>query len=153
MKKELIELLRGGSAHASLRKAFDGISPVNRNKIVPGLPDQKTIWELLEHLRIAQEDIIRYTFDEGWISPSFPEGYWSQKEKYNEDNWNKSLKVLFDDLNSLIKFIENTDFDLSNPIPHGEGRSYLRQVLLVADHNAYHSAQVVDIRKRLGDWK
>ncbi|GJQ61456.1 MAG: hypothetical protein SCALA702_05090 [Melioribacteraceae bacterium] len=152
MKAELIELLKGGSAHVSILKVFENVKPEIRNRVAEGTKDGKTLWQLLEHMRIAQEDIIRYTLDEGWESAVFPDGYWPQSKECTDAQWNTSLNSFRGDLEYLIKFINSADFDLTTLIPHGEGRSYLREILLVADHNAYHAAQAVDIRKRLGDW-
>ena len=152
MKAELIELLKGGSAHVSILKVFENVKPEIRNRVAEGTKDGKTLWQLLEHMRIAQEDIIRYTFDEGWESPVFPDGYWPQIKECTDVQWNTSLNSFRGDLEYLIKFINSADFDLTTHIPHGEGRSYLREILLVADHNTYHAAQAVDIIKRLGDW-
>lgn len=152
MKEELIELLKGGSAHVAILKVFANVAPEFRNQIAEGTNDGKTLWQLLEHMRIAQEDIIRYTFDEGWESPDFPDGYWPENNECTETEWSTSLGAFRGDLEYLIRFINSADFDLTSTIPHGEGRTYLREILLVADHNAYHAAQAVDIRKRLGNW-
>lgn len=153
MKKELVSLLKGGSAHLPFSKLIDNISPENRNRLADSDGMLHTIWEELEHIRRAQEDIIRYTFDESWESPVFPDGYWPEKNKFSEQAWSETIDGFISDLDDIIKFIQNTDIDLTTEIPHGEGRTYLRQILLIADHNAYHFGKIVDLRKRLGDWR
>jgi hypothetical protein len=116
-------------------------------------PGAHTVWELLEHLRIAQEDIVRYTLDPGWVSPEWPKGYWPDPAAaVTEEAWKASLDGFFAGLEETVALARNPAIDLTARLPHGEGRTYLRQVLLVADHNAYHLGQVVETRKALGDW-
>jgi uncharacterized damage-inducible protein DinB len=113
---------------------------------------EHSIRQILEHLRIAQEDILRYTLDSSWQSPEFPAGYWGSSES-GDEAWSRSLSRFFSDLDEVIGLVEDPRLDLTAEIPHGEGRTYLREVLLVADHNAYHLGQIVQIRKVIGDWK
>src|SRR5262249_1976049 len=102
---------------------------------------------------IAQEDIWRYTFDAKWVSPSWPAGYWpAGRENLPEERWTAALSAFFADLAEVIRRVQDPNFDLTAEVPHGEGRTYLRQVLLLADHNAYHLGQIVQLRKLLGDW-
>jgi uncharacterized damage-inducible protein DinB len=112
-----------------------------------------SVWEELEHMRLAQEDILRYTLDASWTSPDFPEGYWPKEtDELTEEKWSASVAAFFADLEETIKMVEDSKLDLTAEVPHGEGRTYLRQVLLIADHNAYHLGQIVQTRKALGDW-
>jgi uncharacterized damage-inducible protein DinB len=152
LRKNLIELLQGGHAHVSTEKALEGIKAELRNaRPADGL---HSVWEELEHMRIAQEDILHYTLDAGWKSPDWPEGYWPAKtETVTDRMWSDSLSEFFADLQELIDVVQDSGLDLTAKIPHGEGRTYLRQILLVADHNAYHLGQIVQTRKALGDWK
>ena len=151
LRKNLIELLRGGSAHVSLEKALDDVNQEIRN--FRGTPNIHSIYEELEHMRIAQEDILRYTLEPGWDSPEWPDGYWpDDNDSMNDEKWKNTLNGFFDDLEYLIGLVNDEKIDLTEEIPHGEGRTYLRQILLVADHNAYHIGKIVDIRKILGDW-
>jgi hypothetical protein len=91
--------------------------------------------------------------DETWKSPPFPDGYWpSDNDDLTEKIWEETIANFFNDLEELITFVRETDLDLTAQIPHGEGRTYLREILLVADHNAYHLGQIVQIRKNLGNW-
>jgi uncharacterized damage-inducible protein DinB len=151
LRNDLIELLKGGHAHASAERILRGISSEARNTRPSGMPH--TIWELLEHMRLAQEDILRYTLDPNWVSPKFPEGYWpSDSKPSTESDWSNSLSNFLRDLGDVIKLVEDNRVDLTAEIPHGEGRTYLREILLVADHNSYHLGQIAQIRKGLGDW-
>lgn len=151
LRQNLLELLRGGHAHVTLKQALDGLDPTLRNaRPADGL---HSVWEELEHMRLAQEDILRYTLDASWVSPDFPEGYWPKETgDLTEEAWEVSVAAFFADLEAVIKMVEDQTLDLTAEIPHGEGRTYLRQVLLVADHNAYHLGQIVQTRKALGDW-
>lgn len=150
-RKNLVELLRGGSAHVSIEKALDDINPEIRN--FRGTPNIHSIYEELDHMRIAQEDILRYTLNENWKSPEWPDGYWpDDNDSMNDDIWNNTYKSFFSDLETLVNFVNDDSIDLTEEMPHGEGRTYLREILLVADHNAYHIGKIIDIRKILGDW-
>jgi hypothetical protein len=151
LRKNLVELLRGGSAHVSIAKALAEINPELRN--FRPEPNIHSIYEELEHMRIAQEDIYRYTMHEGWESPTWPDGYWPENnDVLNADIWDSTLQKFLGDLNRVIDLVNDDSIDLTSEIPHGEGRTYLREILLVADHNAYHIGKIIDIRKMLGDW-
>ena len=114
---------------------------------------EHSVWELLEHLRLAQEDIIRYTLDASWASPEFPAGYWPGAAGEIDDvAWQKSVRGFRDGRQETVDLVRDRARDITAKIPHGEFRTYLRQILLVADHNAYHLAQIVQVRKALGDW-
>ena len=150
-RRNLIELLRGGQAHVTAKKVLAGIKPELRHvRPAEGL---HSVWEELEHIRIAQEDILRYTLDASWQSPVWPKGYWPEAtEGLPEEIWSASVAGFFADLDEVIALIQNSTLDLTAQIPHGEGRTYLREILLVADHNAYHLGQIVQTRKFLGNW-
>ena len=152
LREQLVELLRGGEAHIKADAALANVSPQFRN--VRPAPKVHSIWEELEHLRIAQEDILRYTIDASWKSPEFPGGFWAAKaESVTDEMWKASVDGFFADLEEVITLVQDAKLDLTAEIPHGEGRTYLREVLLVADHNAYHFGQIVQARKLLGDWR
>jgi uncharacterized damage-inducible protein DinB len=151
MRCALVELLRGGSAHVDARRVLEGIPRSAREKAPE--TGATTIWGELEHMRIAQEDIIRYTLDQAWVSPEWPEGYWPSEMPADEGAWDRSVEGFFRDLDDVVSLVEDESVDLTAEIPHGEGRTYLRQALLVADHNAYHLGQIVLLRKLLGVWE
>jgi uncharacterized damage-inducible protein DinB len=151
LRQNLIELLRGGHAHVTPEQALDGLDPASRNMRPANSPH--SVWENLEHMRLAQEDILRYTIDASWVSPDFPEGYWPKEAgELTEKAWEASVAGFIADLALVVNLVEDRKLDLTAEIPHGEGRTYLRQILLVADHNAYHLGQIVQIRKALGAW-
>ena len=151
LRKDLIELLKGGHAHASAERIIQGIS--HRARQTRPSAGSHTIWELLEHARLAQEDILRYTLDPDWVSPKFPEGYWPGDSKPpTESDWDNSVANFLRDLGDVIKIVEDDRIDLTAVIPHTEGHTYLREILLVTDHNSYHLGQIAQIRKELGDW-
>ncbi len=151
LRAGLTELLRGGNAHASWEQALRGLAPAHRSAApAAGL---HSVWQLLEHVRLAQEDILRYTLDPGWKSPAWPEGYWPKIERPSARQWQDSVAGFQRDLEAVIAFVNDPKLDLTAAIPHGEGHTYLREALLVADHNAYHCAQAIDARRLLKDWK
>ena len=151
LRKDLLELLKGGHAHASAERVVRGISPQARQ--TRPAANSHTIWELLEHMRLAQEDILRYTLDPDWVSPTFPEGYWPvDSNPVTQSDWDNSVANFLRDLGDVIKIVEDESIDLTAQIPHAEGHTYLREILLVADHNSYHLGQIAQIRKELGDW-
>lgn len=151
LRDNLIEFLEGGGAHATVGAALEGLRPELRN--VRPREDMPSVYEELEHLRIAQEDILRYTLDGDWISPEWPAGYWpTDNDDLTEEGWKGTVSAFFEDLAEVIKMVRDPALDLTAPIPHGEGHTYLREVLLVADHNAYHGAIIVQTRKLLGNW-
>ncbi len=152
LRQQVVELLRGGSAHATWEQALDGLRPAHRAKVPrPGL---HSIWHLVEHVRIAQEDILRYALEPGWKSPKWPDGYWPSVKEPTPKQWKDSLAAFRRDLEAVVAMVLDPAVDLTAAIPHGQGgHTYLREALLVADHNAYHLAQVVDARRLLGEWK
>ena len=151
LRQNLLELLNGGNAYAPVKSALAHLKPENRD--FRPTAAVHSIWEELEHMRLAQEDILRYTLDPTWKSPAWPEGYWPEAgSKPTARRWAATMKRFFADLDELKDLVRNPRFDLTVKIPHGEGRTYLRQVLLTADHNSYHIGQIVILRKLLGDW-
>lgn len=151
LREQLVELLRGGEAHVKAETALADVNPQFRNVSPPA--DVHSVWEELEHMRIAQEDILRYSLDSSWKSPEWTAGYWPSKtESVTGEMWEASVDGFFADLEELIKLVQDSKLDLTAKIPHGEWRTYLREILLAADHNAYHLGQIVQARKLLGDW-
>jgi hypothetical protein len=152
LRKHLLELLSGRGAHADWKASFRGIPPKLRGVRPSGLPH--SLWELLEHMRIAQWDILEFSRDARHVSPDWPTGYWpAAPEPPNAKAWDKSVKMFARDLDAMKKLVSNRKRDLFEKIPHGTGQTILREALLVADHNAYHLGQVVAVRKLLDNWK
>ena len=151
LRDHLLELLRGGSAHLDLEKAIGGLPPELRGAKATGLPH--TVWQLLEHLRIAQWDILEFSRDEAHVSPPWPEGYWPAAAPPDQDAWDRSLEALRRDLQAMQDLVTDPKADLFARIPWGDGQTILREALLVADHNAYHLGQIVCVRQALGVWE
>jgi uncharacterized damage-inducible protein DinB len=150
MREALVDLLTKGNAHVSLEQALEGLPAGLRGK--RPAPAIHSVWEELEHMRLAQEDILRYTQDQGWVSPDWPQGYWPAGDEPTEAQWADAVARFRADLDEVIALVRDPARDLTARLPQGQGRTYLRQVLLVADHNAYHLGQVVQTRKLLGAW-
>jgi len=151
LREHLVYLLKGGGAHVHFTDAIEGFSETKRGAYVEGLPH--TGWQLLEHVRIAQWDILEFSRDPKHVSPGFPEGYWSKRPvPPDESAWDKSVEAFQHDLQEMIKLVKNLKTDLYAKIPRGDGQTILREVLVLADHNAYHLGQLVDLRRALGTW-
>lgn len=151
LRSQLVELLAGGGAHAKFEDVVKGIPAKTRGQKPPGLPHSP--WMLLEHMRIAQWDILEFSRNEKHESPEWPEGYWPKSEApSSEKAWDKSLQDFRRDLKAMQDLVADPETDLFAKIPWGDGQTVLREALLVADHNAYHLAQMVDARRLLGAW-
>jgi hypothetical protein len=151
LRDHLLELLRGGSAHLDLEKAIAGLPSELRGAKVPGLPH--TVWQLLEHLRIAQWDILEFSRNPDHASPPWPEGYWPEAAPLDDDAWDRSLEAMRRDLKAMQDLVADPKTELYAKIPWGDGQTILREALLVADHNAYHLGQIVSVRHALGAWE
>lgn len=152
LREHLDNLLSGRGAHVDWKASFRGVSPKLRGVRPKGLPH--SLWELLEHMRIAQWDILKFSQDAKYESPEWPAGYWpASAAPPNAKAWGKSLKEFERDLAAMRKLVANSKTDLFARIPHGTGQTVLREALLVADHNSYHLGQVLAVRRLLGTWK
>ena len=151
IRKHTIYLLRGGGAHIHFDEAISGFPAHLRNRNVHDLP--YNAWQLLEHLRIAQWDILEFSRNPEHVSPDFPEGYWPiEKSDPDEEAWNNSIQVFRAELQAMQELVSDPGVDILSPIPHGSGQTILREALLVADHNAYHLGQMIVLRRLLGCW-
>ena len=147
---ELKKLLNGGSAHVSLKDAVTGLPFELLGEKPEKLP--YSIWQLVEHIRIAQWDMLEFSKDSNHKSPKWPDEYWvTALAPASEGKWLESLDQIDHNLNEFITLIESED--LFAQIPHGNGQNILREALQIADHNAYHVAEIVIIRRLLGAWK
>ena len=152
LRRHLLELLAGGSAHAKFEDAVKDLPAGLRGAKPEKFPHSP--WMLLEHLRLAQWDILEFSRNAKHVSPKWPEGYWPKTEgPPNQTAWNKGVKDFRRDLKSMQELVANPKVDLFAPLPWGDGQTILREALLLADHNAYHVAQLVDVRRMLGSWK
>ena len=150
LRKHLIWLLREGHAHAGFDSVIRGLPAKARGASIKGVP--YTAWELLEHMRIAQWDILEFSRDPKHVSPEFPAGYWPKTKAPPRGAWQKSVRAFRLDLRAMQGLVADPATDLLARIPHGEGQTILREALLVADHNAYHLGQLVMLRRLLGTW-
>lgn len=152
LRKHLLELLAGGSAHTKFNDAIRGLPPKLRGARPAKFPH--TPWMLLEHLRIAQRDILEFSRNAKHVSPQWPRGYWPKTERpSNAAAWSKSVQQFRSDLRTMLKLVANPKTDLFARIPWGDRQTVLREALVLADHNAYHLAQIIDVRRMLGDWE
>ena len=152
LREHLLYLLRGGGAHLSFEEAIAALPGDLRGVKPPNLPF--SAWRLLEHLRIAQWDIVEFSVNPKHVSPAWPDGYWPEGGAPPSDAaWKKSIQQFRRDLKRMQALVANPRTDLYAPIPHGDGQTILREALLVADHNAYHLGQLVLVRRLLGAWK
>src|SRR5260370_10380483 len=151
LREHLVYLLKGGQAHVHFMDAIEGFPEAKRGAFVAGLPH--TGWQLLEHARIAQWDILEFSRNAKHVSPGFPEGYWPKTPGPPDDAaWAKSVEGFRRDLEEMINLVKSPKTDLYAKIPPGDGQTILREALLLADHNAYHLGQLVDLRRAQGDW-
>ena len=151
LREHLLYLLRGGGAHLGFEEAIADLPAALRGARPAGVPH--TPWRLLEHMRIAQWDILEFCRNPRHVSPTFPDGYWPAGDAPpDEAAWLRCLNQFRADLQAMQDLVADPGTDLFARIPHGEGQTVLREAQLVADHNSYHLGQLVVVRRALGDW-
>jgi hypothetical protein len=151
LREQLLYLLQGGGAHLHFDKAAADIPSDLRGRAVPPVPHSP--WRLVEHMRIAQWDILEFSRNPKHVSPPFPDGYWPPGDgPPDERAWDRTVDAFRKDLKAMCTLVADPSTDLFAAIPHGEGQTVLREALLVADHNAYHLGQLVVVRRLLGCW-
>jgi hypothetical protein len=152
LREHVIELLNGRGAHSGFDDVLKNMPEKLRGVKPDGLPH--SAWMLLEHLRRAQWDILEFSRNRKYKSPKWPEGYWPETAAPpSKAAWDESIQQFRKDLKVMQQLVANPKTDLYARIPWGDGQTILREALLVADHNAYHLAQLVDVRRLLGAWK
>ena len=152
VREQIIKLLQGGQAHLTLDDVLKNFPRSLRGVKPDGAPH--SAWQLLEHLRIAQWDILDFSRSAKHVSPKWPEGYWPKSDKPPGDAaWKKSISAIKRDLRAMQSLVKNPKTDLYSKIPHGTGQNILREALLIADHNAYHIGQLLLVRQLLGAWQ
>jgi hypothetical protein len=151
LREQLVYLLKGGGAHVHFMDALEGFPPGKHGTYANALPH--TGWQLLEHVRLAQWDIVDFSKNSKHVSPDFPGGYWPKTPApANEKAWEESVAAFQRDLQEMVHLVQDPRTDLFAKIPHGQGQTILREALVLADHNAYHLGQLVDLRRALGAW-
>jgi hypothetical protein len=152
LREHLVKLLEGGNAHADFKAVIEGFPAELRGKTPKGA--EHSAWELLEHLRIAQWDILDFSRNPDYKAPKWPEGYWPETAAPPDAKaWDKSVRAFGKDLKAMCALVSDEKTDLFAKIPHGDGQTVLREALLVADHNSYHLGQMLLLRRLLGAWK
>lgn len=148
LRKHLTKLLRSSEAHIDYDDALKKVPEGLRGSKPPGAAH--TPWQLIEHMRIAQWDILEFSRNPSHISPDWPKGYWPENEApADESAWKESITRFQKDRSEMEKLVSDPSIDLFLPIPHGDGQTILREALLVADHNAYHTGQLAQLCKMM----
>jgi hypothetical protein len=151
LRQHVLYLLRGGGAHVNFETAIGNLPAALRGKKPRGATH--TPWQILEHLRIAQWDILEFSINPQHVSPDFPAGYWpATAAPPSAAAWARSVRAFRAGLEAMCKLVKDPATDLYAPIAHGDGQTILREALLVADHNAYHLGELVLLRRLLGAW-
>ena len=151
VREQLLALLRGGQAHMSLDQAVANFPAEAMNAHPPNVP--YTPWQLLEHMRITQWDILEFIRDPEYESPPRPEGYWPAPDaRTDEAGWQETVRRFRQDLEALQAIVADPDTDLYATMPQGERYTVLREILVVADHNAYHLGEFSILRQVMGTW-
>ena len=152
LRQHVIKLLKGGDAHVEFDRVVADFPADLQGKTPKGA--DHSAWELLEHLRIAQWDILDFSTNPAYKLLEWPKDYWPETAAPPDAKaWDKSVKAYGEDLKAMCALVENEKTDLFAKIPHGDGQTILREALVVADHNSYHLGQLLLLRRLLGAWK
>lgn len=152
LRHDLIELLDGGHAHAAFDQVVAEFPAKLRGEIPAGLPH--SAWMLVEHMRLAQWDILEFSVNPKYKSLKWPDDYWPKSPAPpSATAWDKSLHSFRDDLGAMKKLVRDSKTDLFSKIAWGDGQTILREAMLVANHNSHHLGQLIDVRRLLGIWK
>jgi hypothetical protein len=148
LREHLLYLLRGGGAHIDFETLLAEFPAQLRNQKAAGVP--YTAWQLLEHMRIAQWDIVKFSLNPQHVSPEFPHGYWPRPDDLADDErWQNTLTAWRADLKDIEDLVAGPETDLFAPLPHGTGQTVLREALLLADHNSYHLGALALLKRVL----
>ncbi len=151
LRAQLVKLLGSGEAHVTFERAVKGFPAALRGVVPVG--DEHSAWQLVEHLRMAQADILEFCLSAKYREKKWPEDYWPKTAApRSAAAWTKALAAIRRDRKKMQRLAASQKIDLLAAIPHGTGQTYLREILLVADHDAYHVGQIVALRRRLGIW-
>jgi uncharacterized damage-inducible protein DinB len=151
LRTHLVNLLTARQAHATFDDAIAGLPADLRGVQPDGLP--YSVWEQVEHMRIAQRDILDFCVDPSYEQPAWPDDYWPEAAAPPDDDaWDAAVQGFRDDLAAMCDLVRDPETDLYAVVPNGDEQTYLREAMLVADHNAYHVGQIVAVRRELGAW-
>jgi hypothetical protein len=152
VREQLLALLIGGNAHMTFEQAVAEF-PTEHFNTKP-INVTYTPWHILEHLRIAQWDILEFIRNPDHVSPQWPVGYWPHPdESTDQEGWDKTISSFLSNLGSLRNIIKDPDIDLYAPIPHAADYTIFREILVVSDHNAYHIGEFAILRQVMGTWQ
>ena len=150
--ENIVDLIEKGNAHVPLDDALKNIPFALLGEKPQGLP--YSIWQIVEHIRIAQWDILEFSRNSDHVSPQWPDGYWPKEAvPKSQDAWNKCIEQIHADRNSFIELIKHAGDDLYEPFEYGSGQSLLKEALVLADHNSYHTGEIIIVRRLLNAWK
>lgn len=149
IRKNLLVSLQGRNAHLTFEEAVRNFPEEKINLKITGV--NYSCWDLVEHLHIAQWDILEFMRDPAYTSPQWPEGYWP-KEDGDLATWEQTVKSFLQDRKTLEELVQDPTIDLYSPIPHAPDYTIFREIVLVIDHNSYHLGQLIILRKALGIW-
>ncbi|MEZ4522737.1 MAG: DinB family protein [Thermomicrobiales bacterium] len=151
MREQLVDVLEGKGAHMTFDDAVADFPIDQINAKPPGVP--YSFWHLIEHIRIAQWDILEFTRDPDHVSPEHPEGYWPDRDAETDaEGWQETIDRFHADLADVIEITRDLTLNLDAEIPHAAGYTYLREILLVADHNSYHTGELAILRQVMELW-
>ncbi|MEO5996413.1 MAG: DinB family protein [Chitinophagaceae bacterium] len=151
LKHQLVEVITKGNAHASFEEVVEDIPLKDLGAKLGNLP--YSIWQLVEHIRITQKDILEFSRNPQHVSPEWPDEYWPEKPgPANEQEWLQSLEQIKKDRKAFIDLLNDPAADLYTQYAHGEGQNLLREALLIADHTSYHMGEIIVLRRLLNDW-
>ncbi len=150
VRNQLISFLKDRNAHVNSEDVLLDFPMEHINSRIDGI--EYTPWQLLEHMRLTQRDIIDFIEDTNYQTPDFPAGYWPEKQLSDPELWNTSIQLFFDDLDHLEGIVKDPNVDLYQSMPAGDKYSVFREILIVMDHNAHHLGQLILFRKHFGAW-
>ncbi len=151
IRKLLLDQLKGRTAHVDFGQAVQGLTYKQAGIKVEGVPH--TVWELIEHIRIAQDDILEFCKNPDYEEMNWPEDYWPAKSSpTSKKEFEQSIQSVRDGIEAMRNLIRDPENQLQTPFPHGDGQTLFREAMLIVDHNAYHIGQIVLIRRLLGSW-
>lgn len=152
LRKQLVDLLNGGNAHMGFEGAVADFPIADINSFPQNVP--YTPWHLLEHIRIAQADILEFVCQPGHISPEWPKGYWpAQDEQTDAAGWQRTIEGIKSDLEAIKQIVLDPNTNLTEDLAHAPGYTVLREALLAADHNAFHMGEFAILRQVMGTWR
>jgi hypothetical protein len=150
LKAEIAEVLRTSGAHADFERAIQGFPLEDAGKRPKGVP--WSAWQLLEHMRFTQTDILEYVTTPDYAEKQWPEDYWPKlPAPPSEEAWTKSIRAIRRGRKKLLALLEQND--PLKPIAFANNKTLLRELLLIVDHDAYHLGELVLLRRLLGNWK